>query len=72
MKVHKITLLIVDLDELGAHEITWILENADYPNDCISPCVMETESREVEWTDDHPLNRKDTMRQAFEELFDKK
>jgi hypothetical protein len=69
MKVHAITLLIVDHDDLGAGEIRTVLENQSYPNDCIRPRVMRIDTREVEWTDQHPLNSTRTQRSAFEELF---
>lgn len=68
-KIHKITLFIVDHDDLGARSCKDVLENARYPNHCIGPHVMSTETREVEWTDEHPLNRRDTQEQAFAELF---
>jgi hypothetical protein len=56
MKVHKITVLVVDSDGLGADNVKIELENANYPNDCIYPKVVEIDTREVEWSDDHPLN----------------
>jgi hypothetical protein len=68
-KVHRIVVSIVDHDELGAAEVASVLESANYPNDCIGPRVVSTDTREVEWADDHPLNRRGWER-AFEELFD--
>lgn len=57
MKVHLITVLIVDHDNLGAAEAGEVLENANYPNDCICPRVLRCEtSATFEWSDDHPLN----------------
>jgi len=72
MKVHAITLLVVDHDDLGAREIQVVLENQNYPNDCIRPSVMHVATRTVEWTDQHPLNSTRTKRAAFEELFSRK
>jgi hypothetical protein len=69
VKAHKVTLLIVDFDKLGAEEVREVIENARYPNRCIGPTVMSIETREVEWDDDHPLNYSTTQRQAFEQLF---
>jgi hypothetical protein len=70
MKVHKITLSVIDLEDVGAEEIKNILENQKYPNYCIAPRVEEQEEREIgEFTDDHPLNKGDTAREAFKELF---
>ncbi len=69
MKVHAVTLLIVDHDDIGEGEIRSVIENQSYPNDCIGPRVMRVDTRTVEWTDQHPLNVTRTMRSAFEELF---
>ena len=70
MKVYKLTIQIIDFDEIGSEEIKDVLENANYPNDCISPKVIEIDEREIEWTDDHPLNRKDTANKEFKRLFE--
>lgn len=68
-KVHKITLLVVDHDDLGAKESAVVLENARYPNHCMSPRVVSIETREVNWNDDHPLNQSSSWRRAFVALF---
>jgi hypothetical protein len=71
-KVHKVTILIVDHDrvsDLPGDELKHIIENARYPNRCISPSVMAIETREVEWDDAHPLNRTATWKTAAEDLF---
>lgn len=67
-KVYKVTVMIVDSDELGADGITEVLEHTKYPNWCMSPVVMDTEVREVDWSDDHPLNM-GGQDAAFAELF---
>lgn len=69
MKVHKVTLLIVDTDDIGAEEVRAAIEQTHYPNRCIAPTVMGLETREVAWSDDHPLNWHSTAARAFEELF---
>lgn len=69
MKVHKITLLVVDFDELGVEEVKDVLENVHYPNHCIAPEVMDTQTVEVEWDDDHPLNQNDTQEAEYKRLF---
>lgn len=70
MKAYKITLLVIDSDEIGADEIRNELENGRYGNDCISPDVMTIEERDIgEWSDDHPLNRRDTADAEFQRLF---
>lgn len=68
-KVHRIVLLVVDDDDLGAAEIGRIIERERYPNHCISPQVIDSDTREVEWSDDHPLNDERTREQAVEDLF---
>ena len=60
---------LVDHDDIGAREIKSVIENAHYPNHCISPEVMQTESRLVEWDDDHPLNDTRGAAEAFKKLF---
>lgn len=55
-RVYRITLIVVDHDECGPEGVASALENARYPNRCISPTVVKTESRVVDWHDGHPLN----------------
>jgi hypothetical protein len=70
MKVHKVTLMIVDFDKLGAGSIKEVIENQQYPNRCIYPNVMEVKTKDIgPWDDSHPLNQIDQMQAAFEELF---
>jgi len=71
VKVHKVVLLIVDHDDLGAAGLKTEIENVNYPNDCVSPNVMSIETREIEWRDDHPLNMRNQSRAEFERLFGK-
>ena len=54
--VHKVTLLIVDHDGVGANEVSDLIEMQKFPNWCISPNVMDIQTRQIEWSDDHPLN----------------
>jgi hypothetical protein len=68
-KVHRVVLLIVDTDNIGADEVREVLENTKYPNHCIGPQVMGIETVNVEWSDDHPLNRRESQREAFDRLF---
>lgn len=70
MKVHKITVMVVDHDDIGPDDTAAVLENARYPNHCISPRVINTETRDIgEWDDGHPLNSTRTFRSEFERLF---
>lgn len=67
--VHRVTLLVIDHDHLGAPNVTREIENVNYPNDCISPKVVAIETRAVDWSDDHPLNQRVAWRAAYEALF---
>jgi len=58
MKVHKVTLMITDHDDVGAKEIEDLIEMQRYPNHCISPRVVNIITEEVDWSEDHPLNMK--------------
>ena len=58
MKAYKFEVLVIDFDQLGGDEIAQTIQDANYPNDCISPSVESIEERDIgEWTDDHPLNK---------------
>ena len=55
MKAYKVTLIVVDHDNMGADEIKLNIENERYTN----PRVTEIESVDIgEWGDDHPLNKR--------------
>lgn len=68
-QVHLVTLLIIDHDQLGAEGVKTEIENTRYANDCIGPSVIGTVTREVDWTDDHPLNKARTQDRAILDLF---
>jgi hypothetical protein len=69
MKAYKVTLLIVDHDEVG-DRIKEHIENVRYPNHCLRPTVMEVQEADIgEWDDDHPLNHYNTMEEEFDKLF---
>lgn len=70
MKAHKVTLLIIDLDQVGAEDIKIILENQKFPNRCIAPDVKDIETVDIgEWDDDHPLNQRATADAEYQRLF---
>lgn len=70
MKVYKLEVIIIDLDEIGKKEIRNALENTRYPNHCIAPYVIDIEEKDIgEWNDDHPLNGTDTQNAEIERLF---
>jgi hypothetical protein len=68
-QVHKLEILIIDHDGLGADEVQSVLEETHYPNRCIRPHVLKIQTRQVEWSDEHPLNNVNTFDAAQEELF---
>lgn len=70
MKAYKVELLIIDFDELGEDSLRYQLENASYPNDCVSPTVMAIMGRDIgPWDDDHALNSRSTRAAAYERIF---
>ena len=69
MKVFKVTLMIIDQDGLGEQGVRDVLVDTSYPNDCIAPDVVSIESRDIEWSDGHPLNSVGKWKETFEELF---
>lgn len=70
MKVHLLQVLVIDHDHLGVDEVERVLEDANYPNDCISPSVVKSQSAEIcDWDDDNPLNHSDTQAAEIDRLF---
>jgi len=70
MKAYKIELLVIDFDGIGEEEIKSVIENAKYPNRCISPDVKSIECADIgEWDDDHPLNSSLTSDEEYNRLF---
>jgi hypothetical protein len=70
MKIYKIELTVIDFHDVGVHGVCDILENTNYPNDCISPNVLSSRVADIgEWGDDHPLNHSGTAESEIERLF---
>ena len=66
MKAYRFELLVLDHENLGEGETTFLLENVKY----LYPTIMSIQSKDMgEWDDDHPLNHRDTMKQTYDELF---
>lgn len=63
--VYKIVLMVTDFEQMGEESVCQILEQHKH----LSPSVVESQERTVEWDDDHPLNKRGTWRGAFDELF---
>lgn len=59
----------MDHDDVGDRGVVEVLENQKFPNWCISPKVMKIDTRQVRWTDAHPLNRRDTQEAEYLRLF---
>ena len=70
MKVHKITVLVIDLDDLGKEAIKGEMESIRYPNHCMNPSVMDIVTVDVDWDDDHPLNKRSSKIEELRRLFD--
>jgi len=63
--VHKITLMVVDHENLKADDIVDLLESCRW----VYPRVTSIETAEVDWRDDHPLNRRETRDATLAEIF---
>lgn len=70
MKAYRIELLVIDFGWIGPEETKAAIEDAHYPNRCISPSVIEmTEADIGAWDDGHPLNNRATKAVEFRRLF---
>lgn len=70
MKVHRVTFVVVDFDQIGADGVRVVLESQRFPNDCMYPIVTQVESADCgEWDDSHPLNNRATQMKEIERLF---
>jgi hypothetical protein len=70
MKVYRIEVMVVDMDQIGEQEVKDVIENTRYPNRCISPEVKKIESRDIgEWHDDHPMNLNSSRDAEYQRLF---
>lgn len=71
MKAYKVELLIIDFEGIGPEEIKLLLEDGNYPNDCLSPKVKFITERDIgEFSDNHPLNCNDTYEKEYKRLFE--
>ena len=70
MKVHRIVLYVIDFEGLGADNVCTELKETSYANDCISPKILDVQTRDIgEWSDDHPLNKTSTVTSTIAALF---
>lgn len=66
-KAYKIELLVVDFENTPEDEITYLLEDVRH----LYPSVMSIQSKDIDdWDDDHPLNNRNTEKQAYKEMFE--
>ena len=68
MKVYKLEVIVIDHEDIG-DEIIEIIENQKYRS-IISPKVVAIQSADIEWSDDHPLN-KSGFETELKQLFEK-
>ena len=61
--------MVVDADNIGIESISREIENTRYANHCINPTVMDVQTVDVDWSDNHPLNKQLTHREEYERLF---
>ena len=69
MKAYKITILVLDFDDMGEENVRKTIEETRYANHCISPEVKSIQSCDIEWADDHPLNNHSTSDAEYARLF---
>ena len=70
MKALRLTVLVVDHDEVGAKGAADEIESANYGNDCIAPRVLRVDEADIgKWRDGHPLNSAKTQDAEVARLF---
>lgn len=65
MKIYKVEVAVFDNEGLEDNDIRELLEN----NKWVNVNIIKMQSKEVNWTDDHPLNKPETFEKAWKELF---
>lgn len=76
-KVFKIELFVDADPDMDEDEVRDIIENVNWPNDCLRPRVVAMEAREIQIRDDddddgdfdHPIFHDSTFEQTYRELF---
>jgi hypothetical protein len=70
MKVHKVTLMVIDFDNIGSDGVEGVLETTRYANRCINPKIVDVESVDIgEWDDKNPLNSIKNWKKEYYRLF---
>lgn len=72
MKIYKMTVMVVDMDDIGGKQAVVELENGRFGNDCICPQVVDCVEADIpdDEFDQHPINFNATWKAAFDKLFD--
>ena len=66
MKAFKVEILVLDFEHMPEGDIVYFIESIKH----LYPKVTSIQSKEIgEWDDDHPLNRKDTAKQTYDDLW---
>lgn len=69
MKAYKIEVLVIDNEEMGIDQIRYAIE-------CVRrvyPIVKAVAEADIgEWSDEHPLNKRDTHDDEYKRLFGEK
>lgn len=66
MKAFKIEILVINHDGNEIDDITAAIENLRYYH----PSVMSVKEADIgEWSDDHPLNKRETSQAVFKRIF---
>lgn len=66
MKAYKIEVLVIDFEDAGETEIVKSLQNVRH----INPQIKNIKSADIgEWSDAHPLNKRDECEYEYKKLF---
>ena len=66
MKAYKIEVLVIDHEDYGPMAIGLMMDNVKYLN----TQLMSSKQVDIgEWSDDHPLNNRDTATAEYHRLF---
>ena len=70
MNAYRVVLYVLDFYGLGAEGVKTELQETRYANDCISPKVIDVQTRKIgKWSDGHVFNNRYTAKAAVEALF---
>lgn len=66
MKAYKYEVVVLDFEDVGIEEITGLLKSGRY----ITPIILSSKTADIgEWSDDHPINKKNTMQEYCNKVF---